>query len=205
MGSILAAEKRERAAARAAQVAAAAEEEEARERHGTPEQAAGHSYASSSTYPSSQTAMPSSKTGRRTSSGHKRRHGNSYHEPAATYRPQEADDVEQQSVVQTPSWNSGHPYKARRKRANPVCASHGRKSQNDGQIHGAQNQVKQYHPQCQYQQTQGPSNSMDVSAVRTVAGVESVMLRAADVVTAVGDDVDEMECGEDAEIDVVSI
>jgi len=184
MGSILAAEKRERAAQAAA--AAAAEAKSIRRTHQrTPELSPSHSYSSSS---SPSPPASSSKSGRRSGNGQKKRQGNSYHDPAVTLhrRHQEADDIEQ--MAQNSTWNSGHPYKARRKRSNTVGSStSGRKTQKD---HSSQQQQQQY-PQ---QQT---STYLDHSSGAGAA--EAVVLRAAE------QNMEEMECGEDAEIDVVGI
>lgn len=192
MGSILAAEKRERAV-RAAAVAAAAEADLLRRAHQRmPELLPSHSYASSSSSP--QPATPS-KTGRRSSGGggsHKKRHGNSAQESAATIylRHQETDAVEQ--AAQNTAWSSGHPYKARWKRAGAVAGGvGGRKTHKDGQTHVP------HHPSQRIHQDQVSTGVMDHSL--SGAAVEAVVLRAA------GQNVDEMECGEDAEIDVVGI
>ncbi|KAF9356053.1 hypothetical protein BGX34_010122 [Mortierella sp. NVP85] len=182
MGSILAAEKRERAAQAAA--AAAAEAKSIRRAHQrTPELSPSHSYSSSS---SPSPSASSSKNGRRSSNGQKKRQGNSYHDPAVTlHRRQEADDIEQ--MAQNSTWSSGHPYKARRKRSNTVGSStSGRKTQKD--------------PHYSSQQQQYPQQTSTYLDHSSGAGAaEAVVLRAAE------QNMEEMECGEDAEIDVVGI
>ncbi|KAG0246588.1 hypothetical protein B0O80DRAFT_460667 [Mortierella sp. GBAus27b] len=166
MGSILAAEKRERAAQAAAME---------RAYQTTPELSPGFS---------SNSPSPPPKSGRRSNGGHKKRHGGSYHEPAVTmhHRYQESDANDQ--ATQSTTWNSAHPYKARRKRANTVGSS--------PSCRKTHKEVPQHHYQ-QYQQTV----SMDHSSGLTSG--ETVVLRAG------GDSMEEMEYSEDAEIDVVGI
>ncbi|KAK3839600.1 MAG: hypothetical protein J3R72DRAFT_177524 [Linnemannia gamsii] len=181
MGSILAAEERERvaiAAAKAAAVAAAEAEAMEKERQRyyaerTPELSPGHSSASSSSPSPPHPSSGSSTKGRRANYTKKRSGVQS--NSIAMY--QAADDIEQDAL-----WTAGHASKSRRKRATQGSSvgvggggtDKGRRIQKDTiQIQ-------------QYQQPQHPLENV-------------VVLRA----TASADDDDEMEYGEDAEIDIV--
>ncbi|KAF9114369.1 hypothetical protein BGX27_011002 [Mortierella sp. AM989] len=173
MGSLIAAEKRERAA-----------EMEALERQRqmmqqrafadrTPELSPSHSCASSNPpsppHPSSHPSSPS-KNPRSSNSSHKKRHGNNA-SSVMVANHEIGDHLEQETL-----WTvtAGHPYKSttgRRKRSNTSSRS---KIQKDVQY-------------CQQPQS--------------YATGEAVILRAADNV----DQSNEMEYGEDAEIDIVGI
>ncbi|KAG0259931.1 hypothetical protein BG011_002284 [Mortierella polycephala] len=173
MGSILAAEERERAAKAAAQAAA---EKEAMERERqyyasrTPELSPCHSSASSSSpSPPHPSSLPSPSKGRRSNGGKKKRNsGNT--PPMAVYH--EGYDIDQDAP-----WNASQATKSKRKRVSSANmtgvggggTSKGRRIQKD---------FHHYHQQQQQQQ-------------------ETVALQAADE--------DEMEYGEDAEIDIVGI
>ncbi|KAG0371546.1 hypothetical protein BGX24_001525 [Mortierella sp. AD032] len=188
MGSILAAEERERvaiAAAKAAAAAAAAAAEAAAEAEAmekerqryyaerTPELSPGHSSASSSSPSPPHPSSGSSTKGRRANYTKKRSGVQS--NSIAMY--QAADDIEQDAL-----WTAGHASKSRRKRATQGSSvgvggggtDKGRRIQKDT------TQIQQY------QQPQHPLENV-------------VVLRA----TASADDDDEMEYGEDAEIDII--
>ncbi|KAF9136017.1 origin recognition complex subunit 4 [Mortierella sp. 14UC] len=175
MGSILAAEERERAAmaaAKAAAAAAAAAEAEAMERQRqryyaerTPELSPGHSSASSSSPSPPHPSSGLSTKGRRANCTKKRSGVQS--NSIAMY--QAADDIEQDAL-----WTAGHASKARRKRA-----SHGSSTGV-----GGGNTDK------------GRRIQKDMIQIQQLQQENVVILRATD-------DDDEMEFGEDAEIDVV--
>ncbi|KAG0271585.1 hypothetical protein BGZ95_000588 [Linnemannia exigua] len=183
MGSILAAEERERvaiAAAKAAAAEAAAAEAEAMERQRqryyserTPELSPGHSSASSSSPSPPHPSSGSSTKGRRANYTKKRSGVQS--NSIAMY--QAADDIEQDAL-----WTAGHASKSRRKRT-----THGSSAGVGGGGTDKGRRIQKDVIQIQqYQQPQHPLENV-------------VVLRA----TASADDDDEMEYGEDAEIDIV--
>ncbi|KAF8938519.1 hypothetical protein EDD21DRAFT_412913 [Dissophora ornata] len=184
MGSILAAEQRERAAKAA--------EMEALARQRTPELSPSHSYtSSSSSSPSHPSSLPTSPSkGRRLSNANRKRNGGGIHHGPLTMPFQHetsADDLEQDA-----SWSATaavtHPYKGRRKRSSTGAS---RKMQKDI--------VQQYQQQPQQQhQNDHPQRHYQVAVAATTVE-EAAELRAA------GGDDNEMELGEDAEIDVVGI
>ncbi|KAF9177600.1 hypothetical protein BGZ51_001477 [Haplosporangium sp. Z 767] len=172
MGSILAAEERERAAKAAAQAAA---EREAMERERqyyasrTPELSPCHSSASSSSpSPPHPSSLPSPSKGRRSNGGNKKRSsGNTL--PMAVYH--ESYDIDQDMP-----WNASQTTKSKRKR----MASGNMTGVGGGGTGKGRRIQKDFHHYHQQQHQQ-----------------ETVVLRAADE--------DEMEYGEDAEIDIVGI
>ncbi|KAG0306560.1 hypothetical protein BGZ97_000707 [Linnemannia gamsii] len=180
MRSILAAEERERAAVAAAKAAAAAEAEaieKQRQRYyaeRTPELSPSHSSASSSSPSPPHPSSGSATKGRRGTYNKKR----SPVQSTSLAMYQAADDLEQDAL-----WTAGHASKARRKRA-----SHGSSTGVGG---GGTDKGRRIQKDVVQQQ------QLLVQQQQSMENV--VVLRA----TAAADDFDEMEYGEDAEIDVV--
>ncbi|KAF9145490.1 hypothetical protein BG015_011879 [Linnemannia schmuckeri] len=180
MRSILAAEERERAAVAAAKAAAAAAEAEAMERQRqrfyterTPELSPGHSSTSSSSPSPPHPSSGSTPKGRRGTYTKKRSPVHST--SLAMY--QAADDLEQDAL-----WAAGHASKSRRKRA-----THGSSTGVGG---GGTDKGRRIQKDMAQQQQLMMQQQQSIENV--------IVLRA----TAAIDD-DEMEYGEDAEIDVV--
>ncbi|KAF9931182.1 hypothetical protein FBU30_010625 [Linnemannia zychae] len=180
MGSILAAEERERAtmaAAKAAAVAKAEATKRQRQRYyaeRTPELSPDHSSASSSSpsppHPSSGTATKN-----------RRSNSNKKYSPiqsTSTALYQAADDLEQDAL-----WTAGHAFKSKRKRA-----SHGSSTGIGGGGTDKGRRIQKdmiQHQQVMMQQQPSVENIIVLRATSSV------------------DDDDEMDLGEDAEIDVV--
>lgn len=180
MRSILAAEERERAAAAAAKAAAAAEAEameRQRQRYyaeRTPELSPTHSSASSSSPSPPHPSSGSVTKGRRGTYNKKR----SPVQSTSLAMYQAADDLEQDAL-----WTAGHASKSRRKRT-----SHGSSTGVGG---GGTDKGRRIQKDVVQQQQLLMQQQQSMETV--------VVLRA----TATADDYDEMEYGEDAEIDVV--